>query len=329
MIILSDLHIGAIRSGGATPASAAALRRFALDQFKRLLDATNEDLCILGDLFDTHTVLMQDLLDTYDLLQQWTLKGHALTMLPGNHDLSTDSSRLSSFQALGRLLPQCRYIQGSGWVDESQGVYATSHVPNQDLLDIELAKVPPCKFLLLHANYDNNFAAQSDHSLNVSAKQAQESPAETLVFAHEHAPRKSGKAFVMGNNFPMSVSDCLDGNPKYYHSIRNSILERHQNWSNESLFKELDWKNLYDVPQPFIRITGKATAEQGADVANAVAKYRRASTAFVVSSAVKVGEDRQGETVAQTLEDLRGVNVMELLREYVTPEEMTILENLK
>ena len=212
MIVIHDLLLGVQRSAGTTPASASALTVWMQQEFDNTLDRVNEDLVIVGDLFDTYQVPLRAVLATYTSLLNWLRKGHNLCLIPGNHDLSTDSSKLSSFQFLSQLLldhPNVKYISGGGYVAED--VYAISHVPNEDLFDLELSKVPKCKYLLLHCNYDNNFAKESDHSLNISEEQCEKLPVEFVFFAHEHYYREElrGKVFIAGNQFPSSVSDCL------------------------------------------------------------------------------------------------------------------------
>lgn len=332
--ILNDLHIGAVRSAGTTPASALALRKYALDQLGSLLQETNEDLILLGDVFDSYLVPNQDLLETYRLLQDWLTKGHKLMLVIGNHDKSKDSTRLGSFELLAALLGDSEnvtFLEGAGWLNESEGVYAVSHVTNQDLLDMHLSQVPKCKFLLLHANYDNNFATQADHSLNMSKEQAQECLAEKIIFAHEHNHRTAlgGKVFVLGNQFPMSVSDCLSPQDKFMHRISAAGIERVKTWERAEGYADMPWNALADADAKFIRISGTATPEQAGEAATAVALYRRQSDAFVVTNAVQVLAD--GETERASLESLEAVqsfDVMAALKAVLTPEEFAVIEAL-
>ncbi|MGK3946689.1 hypothetical protein ABK046_51050, partial [Streptomyces caeruleatus] len=71
MIVISDLHIGANRSAGTSPASAKALRDHLLSSFKDLLDKANEDVILNGDIFDSSNVSMTDLLETYNSILNW------------------------------------------------------------------------------------------------------------------------------------------------------------------------------------------------------------------------------------------------------------------
>ena len=330
MIVIHDLHLGVQRSAGTTPASATALTVWMQQQFDSILDRVNEDLVILGDLFDTYQVSLRTVLATYTSLSDWLRKGHNLCLIPGNHDLSTDSSKLSSFQFLAQLLlehPNVTYHSGGGFI--ADGVYAISHVTNQDLIDMELAKVPKCKYLLLHCNYDNNFAKASDHSLNISREQCENLPADVVFFAHEHYYREElrGKVFIAGNQFPSSVSDCLHKTDKFMTRLADKP-ERLMTWAKKG-YAEIDWRLPEESDAQFIRFVGHCKPDEAAEMANVIAAYRRSSDAFVITNAVKVGEDTEGaELELASLEAINKFNVMDALKEYLSVEDVKILESL-
>lgn len=336
MIIIHDTHLGVQRSAGTTPDSAAALTGWMQEQFASILNRVDEDLIVLGDLFDTYQVPLKTVLDTMSLLSMWLEKGHKLYLIPGNHDLSTDSSKMSSFQFLGAVFknhPRVVYQQGGGHITED--VYAISHVTNQDLFDLELSKVPKCKYLLVHANYDNNFAKESDHSLNMSREQVEAAPVEVVFFAHEHYYREDlrGKVFISGNQFPSSVSDCLHKTDKFMTRLGDKP-ERIMTWATAGGiegggYAELDWRNPEASDAHFIRFIGSCKAEEAADMANVIAAYRKASKAFVVTNAVKVGSDTEGaELELDSLEAINQFSVMDALRDYLSADDIKILESL-
>ena len=330
MIVINDLHIGAVRTAGTTPVSAGRLREYLLTCLENTLSRVDEDLVVLGDLFDTHTVAMSDLLNTYMVFKNWLTKGHKLWLVAGNHDLSKDSSKLSSFQFLGKLLGAlgATYIEGSRCITDD--VYVISHVPNQDLFDMELAKVPQCQYLLVHANYDNDFAAETDHSLNVSKEVAENLPVKTIFFAHEHYYRKmlNGKVFVGGNQFPSSISDCLKQVDKFMHRLGDSV-ERIKVW-DAAEYVEVDWKDVGSPDAKFIRVVGNATAEESASAMEAVAQLRKVSQALVVGNGIKVaGSDAQDSLNLASFEEIKAFDVMSALEEYLSVEEMKKIRNLK
>ena len=330
MIITHDLHLGVQRSAGTTPTSALALTDWMHKQFDSILERVDEELVILGDLFDTYQVPLRTVLATYNSLLKWLDKDHRLVMVPGNHDLSTDSSKLSSFQFLGQLLlehPNVTYHSGGGFI--ADGVYVISHVTNSDLFDMELAKVPKCKYLLLHCNYDNNFAKASDHSLNISREQCEKLPADVVFFAHEHYYREElrGKVFIAGNQFPSSVSDCLHKTDKFMTRLADKP-ERIMTWAKEG-YAEIDWRNPEASDAQFIRFVGHCKPDEATEMPNVIAAYRRSSDAFVITNAVKVGEDTEGaELELASLEAINKFNVMDALKEYLSVEDVKILESL-
>lgn len=330
--VLNDLHIGTLRSAGTTLPSALALRKFALDQLKDMLSRIETDLVIAGDMFDAYQIPFSDLLETYNLLVSWKKQtGKRCVLIPGNHDLSTDSAKMGSFQFMSQLLLRqgFEYLVGGGWVEEGS-IYAISHVTNQDLFDMELAKVPKCKYLLVHANFDNDFAKEADHSLNVSAEQIANLPVDRVVFAHEHYYREQGKAFVMGNQFPMSVSDCLHKDIKCMHVLTPKEIKRVQTW-DPSDYQEMDWQDLQMTSARFIRITGSAVGPQMRDAQEAVSRFRRGSDAFIVGNAVKAvsldGSDLEVE--GGSLESMRGFDLMKALEKFLTPRQMELLRAAK
>lgn len=333
MMILNDSHIGTLRSAGTTPKSAFALRGFLLDSFEKQLQSIDEDLIILGDLFDTHTIPLSDWIKTYDAIKLWLMKDHRLYLVAGNHDLSTDSSKVSHFQLLGHMLRSNRnvtYIEGGKAINND--IYVISHVPNQDLFDLELSKVPKCKYLLVHANYDNDFAKGADHSLNISGEQLDKLPVETVFFAHEHYYREDrrGKVFIGGNQMPASISDCLHKDMKCMHRLTRSGIERIQTWDAAD-YAELDWQSPEATEARFIRFVGHATQEQVVEMTDRIARYRRASDAFIVGNAVKIGNalgDDEEEFTVNTLERVRAFDIMEALKRHLTPEEFSIIESL-
>ena len=331
MIVINDLHIAATRVAGTTPTSAAALKKFTLDSFESFMSGANEPVLIAGDLFDVWQAGLSDVLRTYQILKAWLIKGHKLVVMAANHDLSTDSSKFGSLQFLMALLSDELNVQfvihAGAWVAE--GMYCVPHVANSDLFDMELAKVPECEVLFLHANLDNPWACSSDHSLNVTREQLDKLPAKLVYFGHEHHARRLGKAFVGGVQWPTSVSDCLDKKDKFAYRITGTAVEPIKTWDSATNYEEIDWRNPAPSTAQFIRFIGHATPAEAADMADVIARYRKTSDAFVVSNAVRVGNDDEGDTInLDSLEAISKFNVMEALRDHLAPEEFKVLENL-
>lgn len=228
ILLVNDIHLGAIRSAGTTPSSAFALRKYLQDSLRGLMmEHTDKDIVINGDLFDTFNVPMSDVLEFYTTATAWLGASEGkLVMGRGNHDWSKDSAKMSSFDFIGQIL--ARQFPGRVIVvTEPQmifdGIYMIPHMPNQARFDLELERAETLRdcAVLVHANYDNYFATQSDGSLNVTAEwcNMMSSYGNEIVFGHEHVGRTLPGVWIAGNQTPSSVSDCLGNSHKFAHIL--------------------------------------------------------------------------------------------------------------
>ena len=337
---INDLHLGAIRSGGTTPFSAYQLRNYLHEQFVALLDfCSGGDLIINGDLFDTNSIPMVDLWNTYTSLDNWlVLNPQANLYLPrGNHDAAKNITNLSSFDLLCKLLalafPERVFAITETHYIADHDAYVIPHLQNQDLFDAALAAIPACRYLFVHVNYDNHFAVNSDHSLNMPLKQAAACKAGKIIFGHEHLHKVAlnGKVLIVGNQFPSSVSDCLGNEEKLMLKITQDGIEHITTWRAADSFKEIDWRELTlagEQPQ-FVRVTGEADAAHAAEMVSAISRYRAKSTSFVVTNAVRVEGASDEEGIKLTHEALSTFDVRTALMELLTPEEKTCIEKLE
>lgn len=342
-LIISDQHLGVQRVAGTTQASAQALREYLHDHFEICLRLA-DDVIINGDLFDSNRVATADLLKTYETLSDWLTTGErAITLIAGNHDLSKNSQELSSFELLAFLLRsrypgQVEYLQGAGIVRD--GIYAISHVVNNEIFDLELSRVPEgVKFLCLHANFDSKFAADAEHSLNLDRAQAKALTARgiKIVMGHEHQGRElmNGKVLIVGNQAPGSVSDCLGNDTKRALLINGDSHEFVQTWSAEDegdgWFAKIDWRELAGVEEEgrgFIRVEGEATADEAADVVRAISTFRSKSKSFVVANAVKVEALEGMDELAESIEDIRSLDVIEMLLAELDEPQVALIRKL-
>lgn len=344
MYILNDLHLGVNRKAGTTPASQAALREHSFGWFKVLLtDTTSDTLVINGDLFDGFDVDGADLILAFEMLNDWLwVTAHRkLVLVAGNHDWSPKAGRTSAFHLLAHFLQATRLSQVKV-IDHTCGLtrahgrtWAIAHMPNQDQFDLELerAKVERGDFLLLHANYANKFATESDHSLNVSEEQAKAlvDRGWTLVFGHEHPYREAlgGKVVMVGCQIVTSVSDCIGVKTKYAASLTDKV-ELLPVLEVSDIYAEIDWRDVAEAPDmKFLRVTGTATAEEADDAVSAVAKLRQSSDALVISNAVKVDGLAEFDKLAEmTFENVTAFNVLDALLAELSEDEGKVVEEL-
>lgn len=333
--ILNDRHIGAVRSAGTTPTTQCAIREHLIDSLKRDLPIGG-DLMILGDIFDKEFIPLIDLRETYRILSRW-LADNALSelwLVAGNHDLSKSSNILSSFDFLGYLLenPRCHFVKEM--VTTRWGVIIP-HVPNQDLFNLALDSVPDCKCLFLHCNYDNGFAAQSDHSLNLSREQAEACKAEHIIIAHEHHARSDGKVILPGNQSASSVSDWLSNSDKYFLDITyepategSFKIEKVKCADRESSFVDFDWRDGTKSEAMFLRVSGRASPEEASAVVSYISRLRQSSTALAISSAVRIESEDTTKLAADSLESIQAFSVQLALRELLTARQLQIIESV-
>jgi hypothetical protein len=335
LYVLNDTHLGAIRSGGTTPRSAWALRQYLLQRFDDLLQQCDGPLLLNGDVLDTFNIPYLDLLKTYLLLRGWLSKGHRLHLSWGNHDVSKVSANVSSFGFLCSLLSEhpnvtvfdqpgpIKVAGADGWV--------IPHMANQDLFNLKLQEVPQVKYLFLHCNYDNKFAQEADHSLNLSPDQARALPVERIIIAHEHqrSEHLQGKVLLPGNQIPSSVADCLGNDAKHMLQITDQTVKLVPVWQREGSFVRVDWRELSTAPADaqFIRVEGDASTAEAAGVATAISKLRGKHEAFVITNAVKI-EGRSLDTERISLEQIQSYNVLDALMKRLKPAQQAVVKKL-
>lgn len=350
--IFSDLHLGVQRSGGTTPATAEALREYGHRKHAQLLSlASDGDTIIInGDLTDTFNIDLGQAIEVYSVAASWlTANPHGeIVWATGNHDLSKDSSKLGTVAFVGKLLEGMfpgRFHLVTRATRWGQDFYIIPHVANQDLFDLELSKVPDnVKHVLLHCNYDNTFAGQSDHSLNISRDQAKAlvKSGKTLILGHEHQGRTlmNDKVVIVGNQFPASVSDCLSHGDaqadgfKYALVIAGDDMELVPTWNptdRDGGFREISWRDLASLPDHFpmfVRVTGTAGTAEAPDVIKAISTLRQRCDAYVITNAVKVDAVDGAEEIEVSIEEIRSVDVIELLLGMLDEEQQAVVRNL-
>lgn len=327
LTILNDVHIGVTRVAGTTVQTSAQLREHIISRFDELLPDT--DLMILGDLFDTSNIPMSDFFKTYVILDKWCKKGRALYLVRGNHDISK-AGALSSFDLLGKLLTLAhRNAQVLTQPTRIEYGYVIPHADNQDLFDFQLKEAPEADIYYLHCNVMNTFAVNSDHSLNINLEQIAAAKCKQIVCAHEHSDRKVGKVLLPGNQIATSVSDWLASESKYLTQVDAGVAKTVLIGKREEEYSECDWQDLKDQGL-FIRVTGEASTSQAQEVVSAVSRFRQSSNAFVITNNVNiVSEDGSVGSFQEALEKAQKFDLMEILKQYLTPEEFSIVKGLK
>ena len=349
MLVLNDLHIAVNRTGGTTPQSLQALRNYLRDNLQSILTQhEGEHVVINGDFFDGFQVDTSEVIKAYEILADHMRKA-PLTMVMGNHDASAKGDKISSFHLLCHFLKEAAVDSYFKLIDHNHGfckvagnVFAISHCMNQSLFDLELDKAMAedgnGKYLLLHCNYKNGFAENSDHSLNINDEQVAKLMISGwhLVLGHEHIgySLRAGRVIVVGNQFPSSIADCLGNQTKHALVIDADGHRLVETWEAFRSYTEIDWRELAagtaaPDDHQFVRVTGDATALESAEVIRVVSALRQASGAFVITNSVKVeGQDMVSDMADQTVEDIKAFDVLNAIFSELEPDEIACVKGL-
>ena len=326
---------------GTTPATQQQLRDVLRDKLAATLD--DNDHLIAGDLLDHFTVETSELIALYHVFSEWLTKyGRRLALLRGNHDFSIRGSQASSFDLLASIL-RAQFpdqVTVADVVTEWKQFVLVPHLPNNETLNIEVSKLKDVrdKVVVFHANIDNFFAAESQHSLCLSIEQIEDlvSRGNLVLCGHEHQYRElvNGRCVVLGNTYPSSIADCLGNDRKVAAYVTGTDIELEETWRSEGNYCEIDWQELRNgtaAPDEhrFIRITGEAKADQAADVVNVVAKFRQMSDALVIGNAVKVeGQVVFDEMALESTESIKAFDVLGCIFEKLEPREVEVVRSL-
>lgn len=355
-LVISDLHLGVQRTGGTTLASAIALREYGHSKHLGLLNLAPKHNCnrivVNGDLADAYDIPLGQALEIYAVADAFLSQNPDIELIwgLGNHDLSKDSAKLGTVAFVGALLEMKHrnftLVKEAGIIDGTE-MYIIPHVANQDLFNMELKQIPVnMQWLLVHANLDNSFACDADHSLDMSRDQAKAllNFGMRIVFGHEHQGREilGGKVIVVGNQFPTSVSDCLKHGDGQRDGTKRCMVIDHdanthefiQTWSPDDAdgwYAEVDWRELATIEEEgrgFVRVSGEALASEAANVIKSISGFRQRSNSFVVTNAVKIEKVEGLDDLSESIEDIRSVNVLDLLLDHLDAEQAAAIKTL-
>lgn len=311
-LIISDLHADPSRQGGTTLESRVELNEWIIAKLGDVLSNIAHDrVIVVGDL--THKATVSD--KVMKLLYE-VFKNEKVIFVLGNHEkLDSRYGEISSIELLVSILPDAQLITEPTEIDE---YYIIPHAFDQATFDKWVSECLENKKVFIHANLDNHWAIEPDHSLNLSATQAEELAGKgcEIFLGHEHTARVVGNVNVLGCLFPTSIADCLGGNKNAYIMTENSFYSV-PTWSTED-FIEVDYENLDKIGnENFVRINGECEMVEFPKIVRDIAKLRNNSKAFIIANNVKVRKPG-GET--KMLEEVTQFNIVKLLLESI-PEE--------
>lgn len=339
MLIINDQHLGVKRQSGTTPESRKALEDFQFEQFEYVVHA-EEDVCILGDLFDKSKVSFDVVWKTYKILSKFlTDTAHTLYLVRGNHDASNIKGEMCSLDFLAGFLKEfhdAQFVYITEPYNLTAEVKIIPHLPNQDIFDLEIVKADKegAHTLLVHCNYDSFFATEQDHSLNMSKEQAEKFG--TVIFAHEHTSNqidlKETIVWILGCQTPTSIADCKHAAEltATTFDLDTGDLERVTVNNVENLYSEINWHNLELEQQVmFARICGVATAEEAGKATQAVSKFRKDNDAFIVTNAIEIEGMTCECDIEEATEEISNMNIVEMLFDELKDWQVTSIKKIQ
>jgi DNA repair exonuclease SbcCD nuclease subunit len=324
-LIIGDVHQGLNRKTGVTVQS---LESFEGDKALALMrvmgDNRDKEVIIAGDLFDSSAV---SLISIVRMVRTLTAHPRKVYVIAGNHDLSKDSTKLSSLlmfkEWVESMESNVEVVLAPLEIEE--GTWLLPHQVNQEAFDRKLLLLQSegAKVVVTHCNYENNFAVEADHSLNMTKEQA--TMFDIVVSGHEHNARTLGNVSMIGSFLPCTVDEASVD--KHCLILEGTLIEKYEHCDQTECcwYEEVDWHDLedYATEAGFIKIVGTATSEEAALALNAVAAFRKQSHAYMIRNAVvleKVGlEVLEGEA-------LDNIDALVLLGKLLSDEHKKMLK---
>ena len=165
ILFIGDPHLGRRFITGVPSHRVGDREAYVYSQFSRLLDVDNDPLIskivIVGDLFDKFVVSPTVTFEAYKMLSQ-VPDDIDVYLIPGNHDLSKDTTKISSFQLLTQILePMSNNIH----VVSASGSYPVYYNNAKDVLNLYFDCYNP--FTDCIVNYDLETIAKSGPIISV------------------------------------------------------------------------------------------------------------------------------------------------------------------
>jgi DNA repair exonuclease SbcCD nuclease subunit len=100
LMLIGDPHLGRKFVTGVPLSRRGEREAMVWKQFTELCGTPNVTKVIMGDLFDTSRVPEEVMIRAYAMLREHATPAHPIFVLMGNHDMSRDTEKASSFELL-------------------------------------------------------------------------------------------------------------------------------------------------------------------------------------------------------------------------------------
>jgi len=326
-LLISDPHMGLTRKSGVTADSLRlfeAMKATALES--TMFEHQDKEVVITGDLFNGSLVSQEAVLRVSQILRTHPKK---IWVIAGNHDLSNDKAKMSSLEFLHYLLEgdnvEVVFKPTVLPTDSGTKIVMVPHLSNQELFNAAIASVD-ADILITHCNYENPFAVDKDHSLNLTKEQAKKF--KLVISGHEHNASKRGNVCMLGAFAPCAVNEAATPKQTFILDGASMRLRTLPNQAQDELcsYGEVDWRQVENAPnREFINVIGEATTEEAPTVLNAIANARRKSSASMIKNSVTVESISLGSLEEASFES---VDTWEILEKMLAPKHKEHLRRL-
>jgi DNA repair exonuclease SbcCD nuclease subunit len=171
---------------------STALISFVIDKAKEFdVDCVE----ILGDLFDTHSVIRSEVLDFWDMaFKILEMEGISTRVMIGNHDQIGDKEREQSLNALNVFCNKYKFVNILNTTQVINGIIYIPHTSDPELF-LKRTQMGG-KLLIAHqtfigAEYESGFPAEDGIDIDSV-------PQEAIISGHIHKSQQIGKVFYPG-----------------------------------------------------------------------------------------------------------------------------------
>lgn len=283
ILFIGDPHLGRRFITGVPSHRVGEREEYVYSQFKRLLDVSNDTLItkiiIVGDLFDKFVVSPTVVFETFKILKQ-VEDDIDIYLIPGNHDLSKDTTKVSSFQLLTVLLES---ISNITVVKKSQS-YPVYYNNAKDVLHLYFDCYDPFSDCVAAEDLEElsktGLVLSTGHWDSLSILDKGYTPHQDIlthstlvVSGHEHTPKLYNypydKANVIFTGSMQPYSHAEDPNGDIYTTVKEKDLTKYD-LSKDFKYKciRIECNPLFVLTEPVecFALTFKVVAEEQKEI---------------------------------------------------------------
>lgn len=236
---IGDPHIGRIFRTGVKSSLLGVREEMVLKQFRSLLEDDSDICVIIGDLFDKFIVSPSVIISVFNILKDVssTNTNKRIYIIPGNHDLSRDKTKYSSYHLLSVMVSELSNVE---MINEDPSYFQSGNIyfvldaynpfyededntSYQDKIDSILNSIPKGKTIIGVGHWDD---VRFNHGYLPNSSLVNRS--DLLLSGHIHLPFRTKylntKMAYIGSMQPYTFAE--DDREELYITIKHSDLDK-------------------------------------------------------------------------------------------------------